>query len=91
MIVFCDSELVVHQVRDNYQVKNSKLKNYINEVWDLIEHFFSALNLNYVSREENEMANSLAITASNFKFPLDVKALYDVKIKNRPSIPENIK
>ena len=91
LIVFCDSELVVQQVRDNYQVKNSKLKNYINEIWDLIEHYFSAFNLNFFSREENEMADSLAIVASNFKVPLDVKYAYDIQIKNKPSIPNNIK
>ena len=36
LITFGDSELVIKQVRNNYQVKNSKLKNYRNEVWDLI-------------------------------------------------------
>ena len=60
-------------------------------MWDLIEHYFVAFNMNYVSREENEMADSLAIAASNFKVPLNVKATYDVQIKNRPSIPNNIK
>ena len=37
------------------------------------------------------MVDSLAFTSNNFKFPLDVKATYDVQIKNRPSIPNNIK
>ena len=60
-------------------------------MWDLSEHYFLAFNLNFVCREENEMANSLAIAASNFKVPLDVKATYDVQIKNKPSIPDNIK
>ena len=78
LVVFGDLEFVIQEVRDNYQVKNSKLKNYRNEVWDLIEHYFPAFNLNYVSREENEMADSLAMAASNFKVRLDVKATYDV-------------
>ena len=30
LIVFGDSKLVVQQVRYNYQVKNSKMKNYRN-------------------------------------------------------------
>ena len=47
--------------------------------------------MNFVYREENEMVDSLAIATSNFKVPLDVKATYDVQIKNRPSIPDNIK
>lgn len=33
---FGDSELVIKQVRNNYQVKISKLKKYRNEVLDLI-------------------------------------------------------
>ena len=37
------------------------------------------------------MVDSLAIATSNFKAPLDVKATYDVQIKNIPSIPDNIK
>ena len=32
LIAFGDSELVIKQVRNNYQVKNSKLKNYRNDV-----------------------------------------------------------
>ena len=57
----------------------------------MIEHYFLAFNLNFVSREENEMEDSLAIDASNCKVPIDVKEIYDVQIKNRPSIPNNIK
>ena len=72
---------MINQVRINYQVKNSKLKNYRNEVWDFIEHYFSSFNINFVTREENQMVDSLAIAANNFKVPLDVKPTYDVKIK----------
>lgn len=41
--VFGDSKLVIQQARGVYQVKNSKLKNYRNEVVDLIEHYFQLL------------------------------------------------
>ena len=91
LIAFGDSELVIKKLRNNYQVKISKLKNYRNEVWDLIEHYFSTFKINFVTRGENQIVYSLAIAASNFKDPLDVKAVYDVQIKNRPSIPDNIK
>jgi ribonuclease HI len=91
MVVFGDSELIIQQVRDLYKVKNVKLKKYRNEVWSLIEQYFPAFNLNHISREINELADSLAIAASNFKVILDVKAAYAVQIKHRPSIPDNIK
>ena len=71
-------------------MKKSILKNYRNEVWDLIEHYFLAFNINFVTREEIQIVYSLATVASNFKVPLDVKAFYD-QIKNIPSIPDNIK
>lgn len=78
LIVYGDLELVIQQVKDLYKVKNVKLKNYINEVWRLIGEYFSAFNLNHISRGENELADSLAIAASNFKVPLDIKTSYDV-------------
>jgi hypothetical protein len=37
------------------------------------------------------MANSLAISASNFRFPLPPKIKYYIEVKYRPSIPENVK
>jgi hypothetical protein len=37
------------------------------------------------------MEDSLAISASNFKIPLPPKLKYDVEVKYRPSIPENVK
>ena len=36
--VYGNSELVVQQVRNNYQVKQDLLKVYHNEVWDMIDN-----------------------------------------------------
>ena len=36
--VYGDSELVVQQVRNNYQVRQDLLKVYHNEVWDMIDN-----------------------------------------------------
>ena len=60
-------------------------------MWDLIDHCFSAFNLTYISRETNQLVDSLAVVASNFKVPLQPKASYEIHIKYRPSILENIK
>jgi hypothetical protein len=83
--------LIVHQVRNMYQAKNPRLRTYINEVWDLIDNFFLAFNISFVPREENAMADSLVVSASNFKIPLPPKLKYDVEVKYRPSIPNNVK
>jgi hypothetical protein len=60
-------------------------------VWDLIDSFFSNFNIYFIPREENVMADSLAISTSNFIFPLLPKLRYDIEVKYKPSIPDNVK
>jgi hypothetical protein len=91
LAVFGDVELIVHQVKNMYQAKNPKLSTYINEVWDLVDNFFSSFKIYFVPREENTMADSLVVSASNFKVPLTPKLKYDVEVKHRPYIPDNVK
>jgi hypothetical protein len=89
--VFGDVELIVHQVKNMYQVKHPKMRAYRNEVWDLVDSLFLDFNISFVPREENTMADSLAISASNFRIPLPPKLKYDVEVRYRPSIPNNVK
>ena len=89
--VFRDAKLVVQQIRNTCQAKNPRLRSYRNEVWDLIDSFFLAFNISFVPREKNTVADSLATSASNFKVPLPPKFRYDVEVKYRPSIPDNVK
>jgi ribonuclease HI len=91
LAVFGDVELIVHQVKNIYQAKHPRLKTYRNEVWDLIDNFFLAFNISFIPREENTMADSLAVSASHFKIPLPPKLRYDVEVRYRPSVPDNIK
>ena len=37
------------------------------------------------------MVDSLVVSASHFRVPLPPKIKYDVEVKYRPSIPENVK
>ena len=67
--VFGDSELVVRQVRSQCQTKHPRLKAYRNEVWDLVENFFFSFNIQFMQRDKNKMAHSLAVVASNFRPP----------------------
>jgi ribonuclease HI len=89
--VFGDVELVVNQFRNLYQDKNPRLRSYRNEVWDLIDRFFLDFNISFIPREENTVEDSLASSASNFKVPLPPKLRYDIEVKYRPSIPDNVK
>jgi hypothetical protein len=60
-------------------------------VWDLIDSFFLAFNISFIPREENTVVDSLAVSASNFRVPLPPKLRYDIEVKYRPSIPDNVK
>jgi ribonuclease HI len=91
IVVFGDAELVVQQVRNAYQAKHPRLRSYRNEVWDLVDSFFSAFNISFIPREENTRADSLATSASNFKTPQPPKLRYDIEVRYRPSIPDNVK
>jgi ribonuclease HI len=89
--VFGDAELIIQQIRNIYQAKHPWLRSYRNEVWDLIDIFFLAFNISFIPRGENVVADSLAILASNFRVPLLPKLRYDVEVKYRPPIPDNVK
>ena len=47
--------------------------------------------LSYIPRDLNHLADSLAISASPFIPPLPPKLSYDVHVKYRPSLPDNVK
>jgi ribonuclease HI len=89
--VFGDVELIVQHIINAYQAKHPQLRSYRNEVWDLVDNFFLAFNISFVPREENVMTDSLAVSASQFRIPLPPKLRYDVEIRGRPSVPNNIK
>jgi ribonuclease HI len=89
--VFGDAELIIQQIKNIYQAKHPRLRSYRNEAWDLIDSFFLAFNISFIPRGENTLADSLAISASNFRVPLPPKLRYDIEVKYRPSIPDNVK
>jgi ribonuclease HI len=87
LAVFGDDELIVHQVKNIYQAKHPRFKTYKNEVWDLIDNFFLAFNISFIPGEENTMADSLDVSVSHFKIPLQPKLKYDIEVRYRPSVP----
>ena len=58
-----DTELIVRQVRGQYSVKNHRLKNYWNRVWDEIEGL-DAFSIEAIPRELNTKVDSLVISTS---------------------------
>jgi hypothetical protein len=89
--VFEDIELIIQQVQNAYRAKHPRLRSYKNEVWDLIDNFFLAFNISFIPREENTLVDSLAVSSSLFKIPLPLKVKYEVEIRYRPYVLDNIK
>jgi hypothetical protein len=71
--------------------KTPKNERYINQVWDLIDNFFEAFNIIVVPREFNQQEDSLALVASTFKTPNIPQVKYEIEMRYRPSIQDNIK
>ena len=76
LAVFGDSELIINQVKNIYQDKPQRLKQYQNEVWDLVDNFFLAFNISFIPREENQKADSLALDANTFRPPIGPNIKY---------------
>ena len=86
LIVFGDSELIVQQVKDVYQVKQSLLKVYQNEVWDLIYNFLLDFNITYIPRDHNQTTDSLDSVATYFKVPKLTHLKYPIEVRYRSSV-----
>jgi hypothetical protein len=86
-----DSKIIVYNFRDVYQTNNIWLKDYINEVWDIIGSFFLSFKIVYIPRNQNDQADSLAMEASTFKLPFPQNLKYEVEVRYMPSILDNVK
>ena len=71
-------------------MKNIKLKAYRDEVWKLKDSFMF-FELSYIPRDLNHLDDSLAVSAILFVPPLPPRLSYDVQVKYRPSLPDNVK
>ena len=88
--IFGDVDLIIQQVKNTFQAKNVRLKAYRDEVWKLKESFMF-FELSYIPRAMNHLVDSLAIYASMFVPPLPPRLSYDIQVKYRPSLPDNVK
>jgi hypothetical protein len=67
------------------------MRSYRNYAWDLIENFFLTFNIHAIPRQENKQADLLVVGEITFT-PREVPNLkYEVEMKYKPSIPENVK
>nr|KYP36695.1 hypothetical protein KK1_042160 [Cajanus cajan] len=64
--VYGDSALVVHQLRDEWETRDSKLIPYHSYIKNLMEQF-EEITFHHIPREENQLADALATLSSMFK------------------------
>jgi hypothetical protein len=56
---------------------------------DLLEEF-SKYDLSAISREKNQITDALATSASIFKIPIFPNKRYEIEVKHRLAVPNNI-
>jgi hypothetical protein len=91
LVVFGDFELIINKFKNIYQDKQQRLKQYMNEVWDLVNNFFLAFNVSFIPKEANQKEDSLALAASNFIPPIGMNIKYQVEFIHKTTIPDNLK
>jgi len=85
-----DFKLIINQVKAMYQTKYPRLRAYKNLSLDLLEGF-SKYDLAAIPREKNQITDALATLASIFKILIFLGKRYEIEVKHRLAVPENIK
>ena len=85
-----DSELIINQVKGVYHTKHPKLRAYKNLALDLLEGFLE-YDLAAIPREQNRIVDVLATSALVFKIPILLDKRYEIEVKHRSAVPNNIK
>jgi ribonuclease HI len=88
--VYGDVDLIIKQIKNTFQAKHVRLKEYRDKVCNLIDSFL-AFNISYIPRAMNQLVDSLAVSASTFNTPLPTKLNYEIQVKYRPSLLDNVK
>ncbi|XP_058185755.1 uncharacterized protein LOC131302980 [Rhododendron vialii] len=64
--VFCDSQLIMGHLNDDYQVKDERMNAYVSHVLALFQQF-GRVKVEWIAREHNTHADALAGLASVYK------------------------
>jgi ribonuclease HI len=85
-----DSDLIVSQVMMRFATKNEKLKKY-GDMAQSISKSFRIVSLEAIPREENHMADALAVSASTLQ-PCEgpIHDSCKMEVLFRPSVPDNL-
>ena len=87
--VFGDADMIIQQINETFQAKHPRLKAYRDELWR-IRDSFDYFCIPYIPRGQNQLADSLAVSASLFIPPMPPRLVYEVQMKYIPSFPDNV-
>jgi hypothetical protein len=73
-----------------YQTKHPRLRAYRNLALELLKEFFE-YDISAILREKNQIVDPLATSASGFKIPIFPKKKYEIEVKHKWTVPDNIK
>ena len=82
---------MVKQERNIFSDKTSQIKSLQNETWDCIYNDIQAFNIEAILREDNMHTDSLVVSAITFKVPVSLQLQYQIEVRYKPSIPDNMK
>jgi len=88
--VYGDSELVIKQVKGEYQAKHPRMRAYRNAVLYILR-LFPDYTLTCVPHTQNVIADFLATSVSNLKIPMNSNNKFEIHVKHRPTVPDNIR
>ena len=88
--IYGDSKLVINLIKGIYQAKHPRMRNYRNVVLDLLQEI-PEYQFVIVPRKQNVIANALIVLASLFKIPIYLNKKYEIQVKQKPAIPDNLK
>jgi len=84
-----DVDLIIQQENRTFRAKQPRLKTYRDEVWRLKDSFDNFC-ISYIPRAKNQLVDSLAVFYSMFIPPIPPRVVYEVQMKYRPSLPDNV-
>lgn len=88
--IYGDSELIIKQVKGEYQAKHPWMRAYRNAVLDILR-MFPDYTLTVVPHTQNVIADSLATAASNLKIPMNSNNKFEIHVKHCPTVPDNLR
>jgi hypothetical protein len=85
-----ESNLIINKVKGLYQTKHLWLRAYRNLALDLLKGFLE-YDISVVPKEKNQITDVLATSTLVFKIPIFPRKRYEIEVKKRPTVPDNVK